>query len=239
MPPAYPALLLLLAATAPRALAQPAAPPAVSAQPTLVTLSAEARVERAPDLAVMTAGVLTEAPTAAEAMRANATRMSEMLAALRRAGVAERDIRTSSLTLQPSYDYQERRAPRLVGYRASNQVSVRLRELDRAGRVIDAMVAAGANQVSGPDFQLAEPDPALDEARTRAVARARARADLYARALGMRVRRVVSLSEGFERVPPPIPVARSAMAMEAAADTPIAPGELELMARVTLTVELE
>lgn len=241
MRPLLPALALLAAAgaAAPGVLAQPAPAAAMTGQATIVTLSADARVERAPDLAVMSAGVVTEAPTAAEAMRANATRMSEVISALRRAGVAERDIQTSGLSLQPSYDYQERRAPRLVGYKASNQVSVRLRELDRVGRVIDTLVTAGANQVSGPDFQLAEADAALDQARTAAVAKARARADLYARALGMRVKRVVSLSEGFERVPPPMPVARSVLAMEAAPDTPIAPGELELSARVTLTVELE
>jgi hypothetical protein len=205
----------------------------------VVTLTAEARVERAPDLAAMSAGVVTQAATAGEAMRLNAEAMSRVIAAVRRAGVADRDVQTSGLSLQPQYDYQDRRSPRLTGYQASNQVSVRLRELDRAGRVIDALVEAGANQVSGPGFEIAEPDAALDAARAAAVAKARTRADLYARALGMRVKRVVSLAEGFERAPGPMPVPRMAMAAESAADTPIAPGELALTARVTLTVELE
>jgi uncharacterized protein YggE len=233
------AAALLAAALPPVAHGQPAGHHVMSATGPLVTLSAEARVERAPDLAVMSAGVVTQAPTASEAMRLNAERMSQVVAAVRRAGVAERDIQTSGLSLQPQYDYQDRRAPRLTGYQATNQVSVRLRELDRAGRVIDSLVEAGANQVSGPGFEIAEPDAALDAARSAAVAKARARADLYARALGLRVKRVVSLSEGFERVPPPMPVARMAVAMESVADTPVAPGEVSLTARVTLTVELE
>lgn len=238
MRPLLAALSLLAAAVPPGAGAQPAPPHAMSATGPVVTLSAEAQVERAPDLAVMSAGVVTDAPTASEAMRLNAERMAQVVAAVRRAGVAERDIQTSGLSLQPQYDYQDRRAPRLVGYRASNQASVRLRDLARAGPVMDSLVAAGANQVSGPAFEIAEPDAALDAARSAAVAKARARADLYARALGLRVKRVISLSEGVERIPPPMPVARMAMAAESA-DTPVVPGEVELRARVTLTVELE
>lgn len=231
------AVAALLAAALPALAHASPVPAAMSATGPLVTISADAQVERAPDLAVMTAGVVTQAATASEAMQANAQRMGEVLAALRRAGVAERDIQTSRLLLQPRYDYQDRRAPRLDGYQASNQVSVRMRELDRAGRVIDALVAAGANEVSGPGFEVAEADAALDAARTAAVAKARARADLYARALGLRVKRVVSLSESQARMPPPGPVLR--MAAEGAGSTPVAPGEVALTATVTLVVELE
>lgn len=207
--------------------------------PTLITLSAEARIERAPDLAEMNAGVVTAAPTAGEASRANAVQMAQVIAAARKAGVVERDIRTSGLSLQPQYDYEDRRAPKLTGYQATNTVALRLRDLTRAGAVIDALVASGANQVTGPDFRIEEADVALDTARAAAVAKARARAELYARALGSRVRRVVSLTEGGgER--PPMPVMGRMMAMEASsAPTPVQPGEIALAVSVTLVVEID
>lgn len=226
-----PTFLALLAAT-PLA-AQPVTPP------TRVMLTAEAKVERAPDLAEMTAGVVTQAPTAAAAIAANAERMTAVIAALGRAAVARRDIQTAGLGLQPQYDYQERKAPQLTGYQATNSVRVQLRDLARAGAVIDALVAAGANQVDGPSFSLEDEDRPLDAARTAAVAKARARAELYARALGMRVRRIVTLSEsGAVQPPMPRPMARM-MVAESAPATPVAPGMVTLSAAVTLEVELE
>lgn len=225
------------------AWAQVPVTPSTSAIPgadmaTTIVVAADARVERVPDLAEMSAGVVAQAPSAGEASRANAERMTAVIAALRRAGVAERDIQTSTLSLQPQYDYQERQAPRLVAYQASNMVTTRLRDLTRAGVVIDALVAAGANQINGPNFRIDDEDAALDSARTAAVVKARRRADLYARALGMRVRRVVSLSEGTaER--PPFPVVRARMMASQAESTPVEPGEVALTASVVVTFELE
>lgn len=236
------ALALALASPATAQVPAPATPaPMVLREGTLLTVTAEARAESAPDLAVMTAGVNTNAATATEAMRLNAQRMQSVIAALQRAEVAKRDIQTSGLTLQPQYDYREQQPPRLVGYQALNQVEVRLRELDRIGPVLDALVAAGANQVSGPDFQLDDPDRALDAARIEAVKKARARADLYAQSLGMRVARVLQLSEALITQPPPypMPVMRQA-AMEAAdASTPVAPGQVRLTTNITMLFELQ
>lgn len=207
--------------------------------PTTLSISADSKVERAPDVADMSAGVVTQAKTAAEAMRGNAEQMTAVIAALKRAGVADRDVQSSSLSLQPQYRYQDGQAPVLTGYQASNQVSVRVRKLADMGRVIDTLVAAGANQVNGPNFRVDKPDAALDEARAAAVAKARARAELYAKAAGMHVARILSIAETGGGEPPIHPVPMYARAMsKVAADTPVAPGEVELNAGVNVVFEL-
>lgn len=204
------------------------AAPALAADPapvagTRLTLSVSASVSRPPDLATIGAGVVTQALHAADAMRDNAGRMTATIAALKKAGIAERDIQTSAITLAPQYRYGDNQPPVLTGYQATNRVSVRLRDLSRVGPVLDALVAAGANQIDGPDFSLDHPDAALDEARAQAVATARARAELYARAAGLHVGRIVSLSEA-ETAPPIVrPMAMMAMRKEAA--TPVESGE--------------
>lgn len=208
------------------------------AAPTLLTVAASAAVARAPDQLRMTAGVLTTAATAAEAMAANSARMNAVLAALKAAGVAERDLQTSGISLFPQYRYQNNEAPILTGYQARNSVSLRTARLADAGKLVDNAIKAGANEVQGPDFTLADPDAALDEARTAAVAKARARATLYARAAGLVVRRIVSISEaGAAPEPGPRPMLKMAMA-EAAPAPPVQPGELALTAQVTMVFEL-
>ena len=132
----------------------------------------------------------------------------------------------------------KQQAPVIIGYQANNQVTVRQRNLADFGRTIDTLVTAGANQVSGPNFQLDQPDPALDEARIEAVKQARARATLYAQAAGLRVLRILSISEtGGYAPPPPVMYAMRAQMAEAA-PTPVAAGELALQANVTVMFEL-
>lgn len=227
----------LAAAAAVPALAQvpPQVPPL---QGTRLDVVAEGEVTRAPDLVTIGAGVVTQSGRAADALADNARRMAATVAALRRAGVADRDIRTSAISLNPQYRYADNVPPTITGYQASNQVEVRFREVARAGAILDALVAAGANQINGPSFALDQPEAALDEARTKAVTAARARAELYARAAGLRVRRIVSISEdGAARPQPPMPMA---MAMRAkAADTPIEPGEQRMAVTVSVSFELE
>jgi hypothetical protein len=206
---------------------------------TLLSVSAEGRVESAPDMATLSLGVLTEGQTAAAAMAENARRMTALTQALRRAGVAERDIQTSNLSVNPQYMYVENQPPRITGYQASNQVTVRVRNLDNTGRVVDAAVAAGGNTVNGISFSHADPDAQLDAARLDAAQNARRRADLYAQAFGMRVHRVIAISEGGGYSPPmPIPVmARMEDAM-AAPPPPVAPGEITTSVIVSVTYEL-
>lgn len=226
----------LFTAIAATSLALPAAaqvpPPAVPPEGTVLEVAVEGRTTRKPDLAVIGAGVVTQAPTAQAAMADNAVRMTRVIAALRAAGVAERDIQTASISLNPQYRYQQNEQPVLTGYQASNQVTVRFRDLARAGSILDALVREGANSISGPTLTLAEPDAALDEARTDAIRRARARAELYARALGMRVERILSLGEGGGGAPGPVRMMR--MESASAADTPIAPGEQELSVSISV-----
>ncbi len=205
---------------------------------TRLDVTATGEANRTPDIAIISAGVVTRAPTAAAAIQQNSARVERMLAALRRAGVEERDIQTSSISLNPDYHYEENRTPRLIAYQASNTLNIRFRDIANSGRILDALVAEGANQISGPTLTLDRPETALDEARTNAIARGRARAELYARAMGMRVVRVVSVSESGGHGPPmPMPVAERSMAM-GAADTKIVPGEQKLQVSLSMVFEL-
>jgi hypothetical protein len=207
--------LACLALSATSAAAQTGDRPVVAIPPegALLNVTAEGRSERTPDLALFNAGVVTQAKTAGEAMTANARQMESTIAALRRAGVAERDLQTSTLNLQPQYFYPQRdrpvrnpdgtvtepaepQAPRIIGYEARNTLSVRVRRVTDLGRIVDALVAAGANQVDGPHFTLDKPEAASDEARAKALRTARERADLYAREAGFRSARILSITEG-------------------------------------------
>jgi uncharacterized protein YggE len=172
-------------------------------------------------------------------MQQAAARMARVREALRRAGIADRDIQTSNVSLSPDYVYAKDQPPRISGYSASNQVTVRFRDIANTGKILDALVEQGANQISGPNLSIEHPEAALDEARTRAVAAARARAELYARALGMRIVRIVSVSESGGYAPPP-PMPPMVMAARAERDqTQIDPGEQKLQVGVAMTFELQ
>jgi len=233
------ALIALVAAAAAPAGAQTVSTlaPMVPASGTVLDVTAEGRTTRVPDVATIRAGVVAQGATAAKALSDNAAAMERVLAALRRAGVAPRDLATATVSLQPQYRYADNQPPVVTGYQATNSVSVRFREVARSGAILDALVAQGANQIDGPNLSVDKPDAALDEARADAVKRARARADLYARSLGLRVARVVSVVEagqdagGPDR--PPVLYAR-AMSADAAPSTQIAPGEKDIT--VTLNV---
>jgi uncharacterized protein YggE len=208
---------------------------------TRLDVQATGEVTRVPDLAIISAGVQTLQPTATGAIEENATRMERVRAALKRAGIADRDIQTSTISLNPEYRYAENQPPRLTGYRATNTVNVKFRDLKRTGAILDALVAEGANQINGPNLTIDKPESAYDEARVKAIAKGQARAELYARALGKRVVRVLSVSEtgGFQ-VPPPMPYMREMAAQDAgAAKTAIDPGTQELSATVTMSFELQ
>lgn len=213
-------------------------PPTTPVTGTRLDIVATGEVTRIPDTMRINAGVMTQASTATEAIRQSSTQMESIRAALRRAGVEDRDIQTSAINLSPEWRYVENRTPEFVGYRAHQSVNVRFRDIANAGRILDALVQAGANQVDGPMLYIERPEPALDEARTRALANARARAELYARSLGMRVKRILSVSEaGMGYMPPP--VAMRAMEAGTVAGTQIDPGEQTISASLTVSFELE
>lgn len=232
--------LALSAATPPLALAQ-AAPPAADSmfRATTLNLAAYGETKVEPDMATITLGVMTEAKTAAEAMAANATRMNAVMAALRRGGIAAKDIQTSNLNLNPQYRYAENQPPQLTGYQASNQVTVTVHDLTRLGQAVDATVSAGANQVHGISFGLNNRTAAENAAREAAVKALQAKTELYARATGHRVLRLVSLSEGVSfQGSPPMPMLEMASQRMAKADTSVSPGELTVRVDVTGLYEL-
>ena len=207
---------------------------------TRLDVNATGEVTRVPDLAIISAGVQTLQPTATGAIEENATRMDRVRAALKRAGIADRDIQTSTISLNPEYRYAENQPPRLTGYRATNTVNVKFRDLKRTGAILDALVAEGANQINGPNLTIDKPESAYDEARVKAVAAGQARAELYARALGKRIVRILSVSESGAFVPPPMPYARDiAQAASAVAKTEIDPGTQELSVTVSMSFELQ
>lgn len=223
------AALLALVGTPP-ALAQvvPVAQP-IPADGTVLDVTAEGSSTRVPDLALIQAGVVTSAPSAGEAMRQNAQRMAAVLAALRKAGIAERDLQTSAVNLAPQYRYQENKPPVITGYQASNQLTVRFRDVAKSGAILDALVAEGANNIAGPTLTLADEEGALDEARRDAIAKARARATLYAQAAGLKVDRILLISEaGITPAAPPMPMMMRAKGGLAEADTAIVPGEQKI-----------
>ena len=238
---------LIKAAAAFAVLAAVAVPPAAMAQQsgqltlaegTLLTVNADGKSEGRPDMATINLGVTTEGQTAQAALQENARRMTALTQALRRAGVAERDIQTSNVSVHPQQQYRDGESPRIIGYQANNSVTAKVRRIDNTGRVIDAAVAAGGNTVNGVSFSYQDPDVQLDAARRDAIAEARRRAELYASALNMRVHRIVSVSEGGG-YSPPIPVAYERMAaQDAAAPTPVSPGEIETRVSVNVTFEL-
>lgn len=220
------------------ALAQQA-PPQVSPPEmgTLLTVSADGKSTGRPDMATISLGVTTEGQTAQAALQANATRMTSLTQALRRAGVAERDIQTSNVSVNPQYTQRDNEQPRISGYQANNTVSAKVRNLDTLGRVIDASVGAGGNNVNGVSFSYQNPDQQLDAARRDAVSEARRRATLYAQALNLRVHRIVAVSEGGGYSPPiPLPMMARAQAMDVS--TPISPGEIETHVSLSVTFEL-
>lgn len=213
--------------------------PAAVAAPgdgTLLSVSAQAEASRVPDVAALSTGVVTQAADANAALRANAEQMKRVMAAIRAAGIAEKDVQTSGIHVNPQYRYAENQPPTITGYQAGNTVSIKVRDVARLGEVLDGLVASGANQVSGPSFEIDQPEAVYDEARRAALEKARRRAEMYARSLDMRVRRIVSISEGggFVR---PMPMLR-AMAMDRQEASPVSPGETTLSASLDVVFEL-
>jgi uncharacterized protein len=236
------AALLMMSAAAPAALAQTASASAAAAseapKPATFSLSATGEVRLKPDVASITLGVTAEAPTAADAVRQNAIKMNQVLAALKKAGLADKDIQTSSLNLAPQYVYQENLPPRLTGYQVSNQVTVTVHDLSKLGQAVDAVVGAGATNIGNISFGLDDPKAAEDQARLKAVAALQAKADLYARATGLKIARLASLSEGGGYSPPsPMPMMMMAR-MDKSESTPVSAGEVSVRIDVSAVYEL-
>jgi len=209
--------------------------------PRVINVSGMGEVKTRPDMATVSTGVVTEAATAKDALAKNNAAMAAVIAALKNAGVAEDDIQTSNFSVSPKYPpYQPNQttAPRIVGYTVSNQVTAAVKDLKKLGSILDTLVQAGSNQINGISFGVDEPKPLLDNARKKAVADARAKAELYAAAAGVSLGRVVQISES-SAVMPPQPMYRMAAAPVAAESVPIAAGQQTVTANVSITYEIQ
>ena len=214
------------------ALALSAPALAQSDLPAAISVTGEASISVPPDLALVDAGVASDAKTAREASEANNNAMTKVLAALKAANVDPKDIQTSRLSLQPQYAPNRSGPSPVVGYRVSNRVTVRIRDVTKLANVIDTLVGAGANDIGNVSFEVSQASKLLDDAREKAVADARRKAEIYARAAGVTLGAPLSISE--EGAPQPIFRAKMAAPM-AAAPTPIAQGEETLSISVSVT----
>ncbi len=213
----------------------------IAATGPVVELSVFESVDVAPDLATIGAGVTTEAPTATEALRQNSAEMQKVIARIKASGVAEKDIQTTGINLNARYDYDQQTQRQVFrGYQASNRVNVILRKIDNTGRVLDALVQAGATDLTGPSFSIDDDTAAKDAARKRAVERANAQAKAYAAMLGYQNVRVLSISEAMQGMGPmPMPFAKSRDAIEvSAAPAPVQPGMVQTGVNVAITYEM-
>jgi uncharacterized protein YggE len=200
----------------------------------IVTVSGEATVEVTPDLAVISTGVTSQGRTAREAAEANAKAVAPLLGALKDAGIDDPDIQTSQLSIQPLRDPNRSTVGRVTGFQASNEVTVKIRDISKVSDVIDRLLGAGANSLSGIEFLVADPSAALDRARSQGMDDAKHKAEIYARAAGAGLGRPVAISE---ETPAPR-FLRSAVAAASAASTPVAVGQSTLRISVSVTFEL-
>ncbi|MBE0704503.1 MAG: SIMPL domain-containing protein [Afipia sp.] len=215
-----------------------ASPAFADALPPSISVNGQATVSAAPDLAEIEAGVTTEAKTARAASEANAKAMNAVLAALKQTGIAQKDVQTSQISLQPQMTSRNNSSapPQITGYRATNRVSVTLRDTAKIGDTLDALVAAGANDIGGVSFSVSQSSKLLDEARARAIDDAHRKAAIYAQSAGVTLGGPLSIAE--EGVPPPIAF-RKMNASLAAAPTPIVPGEQTLRMSVHVSYEIK
>ena len=208
------------------ALAQTVPPPAIS-------VTGEANVSVAPDQAQIEGGVTSDAKTAREASEANNAAMGKVLLALKGAGIEGRDYQTSRLSLQPQFATPSKASerPGIVSFRASNRVTVRIRDVTKVANVIDVLVGAGANDIGGINFTVTQASKHLDEAREKAIADARRKAEIYAKAAGVTLGAPLSISEEGA----PVPAFRGKIAAPMAAGAPVAQGEETLSVTVSVS----
>lgn len=231
--PAVAAIALAACSAAPQAYAEPS-------HPRVITVTGTGEAASAPDLAILSIGVESEGATAADALKKNAAQMNATIAQLKKSGVADKDMQTQNLSVSPRYNYDDQnrgQPPKITGYVASNMLTVKLRDIEKAGGVIDSAVADGANSLGSLSFGFAEPEKLMNEARKDAIADAKARAELYAGAAGVTLGPLLQIQDGSAG-PPPMPYMYDRAVAQEAKATPIAVGESTVSASVTLIYEI-
>ncbi|QIG96407.1 MULTISPECIES: SIMPL domain-containing protein [unclassified Bradyrhizobium] len=215
------------------ALSLIAAPALAQVPPPAISVTGEATVSVAPDQAVIDGGVTTDAKTAREAADANNTAMAKVLGALKGAGLDEKDYQTSRLSLQPKHTPDRVSGPPTVsGYRATNRVTIKVRDVAKVASLVDVLVGAGVNEIGGINFVVSQASKVLDEAREKAIADARRKAEIYAKAAGVTLGEPISISEEGNA---PVPMYRKMAAPMAASSAPVAQGEETLSVSVSVS----
>ncbi len=203
-----------------------------------IVISGHGEVRAAPDFASLSLGVFKNAMTANEALAANTVAMQTLMAALKAAGIADKDMQTSNFSVNPRYDYKPDGSPPLAnGFDVSNSLTVTVRKLDNLGAILDASVNAGANQINGIAFGVNDSTTVMDSARNDAVTDAKRKAELYAKASGVKLGDVININEGGSYQPQPMVMAQAMK--ERSADVPIAQGEQVLAVDVSITWEIK
>ena len=206
--------------------------------PHLLTVLGEGEASATPDQAQLSAGVVSEAATAAEALAENSRQMNAVFAALKRMGIPDKAIQTAGFSVSPQYPPYNSKEPRhITGYQVSNSVSVKVDNLPKLGPALDALVAAGANQVNSISFSIRDPKPLLAKAREAAVKDAMAKAETYAQAAGVTLGPIATISENSSSAPRPL-MMRAAMAMDGGGPPPMAAGEETVSASVTMSWQI-
>ena len=211
--------------------------------PATLSLTGEGTVRARPDMATLQLGVVAEATTAREALSENTSRMAEIVASLREDGIESRDLQTSDFSIEPRYSQPQpgREAefvPRIIGYAVRNTLTVRIRDLDQTGALLDKAVTLGANTISGPTFTVADPSALQDSARKAAMRDALRKGELYAEAAGVPLVRIIRIDEAGGYAPQPMAMARQMKAESFDASVPIESGELSMTAQVSVSWEI-
>ena len=206
-----------------------------------ITVSGEGQVFAAPDQAQINTGVVTDGPTAKDALARNSARMTEVIAALKKMGIDSKDIQTSGFNLSPMYLPQQpgQAIPRIGGYQVSNNVTVVVKDLTKLGEIMDQVVQMGSNSVGGVSFSIANPKPFMMRAREAAVADAKLRADAYAKAAGVSVGKVLTISEASAPVVQPMPMYAMRAAAADSSAVPVESGQQQLSLNVTVVYEID
>jgi hypothetical protein len=228
------AFLAALALSAPVHAEEPA--------PRTITITGEGEATAVPDIAWIDTGVVTEGKTAAEALAANTEAMEAVFKGLEEAGIEKRDMQTSQFSVYPVYEQMKPedgpQTPKIGGYRVQNQLTLKVRDLDALGGILDKVVTLGSNQLSGIRFSIDEPKPLIDKAREAAVEDALRKAKLYARAAGVSLGQIMTITESGGGMPAPMYM-KASMAMERDASVPVAAGEQTLSSSVTLVIMID
>jgi len=208
---------------------------------TLLTISSTAKYKATPDIALISAGITTENFSANDALRENSVKMNNVFQALKNAHIDKKDIQTSGINIMPQYNYIPNLPPKIKTYRVNNTVIITIRNIKNIGTTLDALVNQGVNTINGPSFSVENPDSGLDIARKNAIKKAQHKAKLYADAMGLKISRVISISEGYSQSQPVL-YSRGISMMKASSmmelPTPISSGQINLNSSVNIQYEL-